>query len=278
MKYLLMRKADADTERGVMPSEELLQAMADYNERLLQAGVLVTGEGLRPSSEGFRVAFNQGEPTVTKGPFENAEELLAGYTMIDVSSEEDAIQWATQWPKQDAMGHACIELRRCFELEDFAPGPALDKHRDLYEGLSRLPKRISIYLGFNGNCREAMTFYAEVLGGRIEAMLTYADTPEAGAVGPECQDKVAHACLNLGGTLLMGGDAIAGTCTELQGSAVHLEYTDPGEAERVFNQFAEGGSVQMPFAETFWAHRFGMVRDRFGSSWMLSCENAPGQI
>ncbi|HLT13154.1 MAG TPA: YciI family protein, partial [Marinobacter sp.] len=80
MKYMMMRKADADTERGILPSQEILQAMADYNERLMQAGVFVNGNGLRPSSEGCRVEFHNGAPLVTTGPFDQTGELLAGYS------------------------------------------------------------------------------------------------------------------------------------------------------------------------------------------------------
>ncbi len=122
MKYMMMRKADADTERGVLPSQEILQAMADYNERLMQAGVFVNGNGLRPSSEGCRVEFHNGAPLVTTGPFDHTGELLAGYSILEVDSLEEAIAWAKQWPREDAGGNTTLELRRYFAMEDFNPG------------------------------------------------------------------------------------------------------------------------------------------------------------
>jgi len=92
MKYMLIRKADADTENGVMPSQSLLQAMGEYNERLQQAGVLETGQGLTPSREGCRIEFKDGEAMVTDGPFAETKELIAGYTMLNVRSKEEAIE------------------------------------------------------------------------------------------------------------------------------------------------------------------------------------------
>ena len=101
MKYMLMRKADADTENGVMPTDDLLQAMADYNERMTQAGVFTGGDGLWPTREGCRIQFRNGEPTVINGPFEQTSELLAGYSVLEVDSFEDAIAWAKESPHPD---------------------------------------------------------------------------------------------------------------------------------------------------------------------------------
>ncbi|WP_445399388.1 YciI family protein [Zobellella sp. An-6] len=275
MKFILMRKADAATEQGVMPSEELLQAMADYNERLVQAGVLVSGEGLKPSREGCRISFRDGEPTVTDGPFAETKELLAGFSVLEVASKEEAIAWARQWPRLD--GDVTLELRPYYQLEDFAPGAAIDKHRAMGERMAKLPVAVATYLMFDGRCREAMTFYAELLGGQLEMMLPYAETPVAAEMPSDCQQRIAHARLNLGGRLLMASDAGGDCYQKPQGVSIHLEYPEPARAEQVFRALAEGGRVQMPFAETFWAHRFGMATDRFGVDWMVSCEQAGGQ-
>ena len=131
MKYMMMRKADADTEQGVLPTEKVLGAMADYNERMVRAGVFVSGDGLRPSSEGCRLEFRDGEPKVNMGPFEQAGELLAGYTILDVDSLEEAIAWAKQWPQEDSDGNVTLELRRYFTVDDFEPSAGLDKHLKL---------------------------------------------------------------------------------------------------------------------------------------------------
>lgn len=268
MKYMLMRKADADTEDGVLPTEEILSAMADYNERMTRAGVFVRGDGLRPTREGCRIHFRDGEPAVTFGPFEPTEEVLAGYSVLEVSSLEEAIAWAQQWPREDAGGNVTLELRRYFTMDDFEPSAALDKHLSQ----ERLPLEINVHLAFPGNCREAMAFYADLTGGQLEAMIPFRDTPAAEDVPPERRDDIIHASLNLRGRRLMGAD-MAGDCYQApQGAQVHLEYDSLEQADRVFQGLAEGGEVIMPFEQTFWAYRFGMARDRFGVQWMISCE------
>lgn len=266
MKYMLMRKADADTEHGVMPSERILQAMADYNERMTQAGVFSNGNGLRPTQEGCRIHFRDGEPTVINGPFEHTSEQLAGYSVLEVESLEDAITWAKQWPKEDAGGNVTLELRRYFELEDFDSGAALEKHRTL----GRLPREVNVHVAFGGNCREAMEFYAEVTSGTLEAVITYGETPAAVDVPKEMHDRVVHSSLNIRGRRLMGAD-MAGDCFQApQGTQIHLEYDDAEQAEQVFRALSEDGAEIMPFEQTFWAYRFGITSDRFGVQWMIS--------
>ncbi len=115
---MIIRKADKNTEAGVMPGEELLTAMMNYNQDMLKAGVFVTGEGLQPSSKGVRIKFAAGKPTVTDGPFAETKELIAGFTMIQVKSREEAIAWVKKWPRED--GEVELELRQVFEVDDFA--------------------------------------------------------------------------------------------------------------------------------------------------------------
>ena len=119
MRFMILRLADKDTEAAVMPSEELLTAMGKYMEDLAKAGVLLGGEGLHPSSRGARVEFKGGKPTVIDGPFAEAKELIAGYTMLQVKSEEEALEWVKRWPALDAGGNVRLEIRRVFEAEDF---------------------------------------------------------------------------------------------------------------------------------------------------------------
>lgn len=268
MKYMLMRKADADTENGVLPTEEILQAMADYNELMTQAGVFTAGDGLRPSQEGCRIQFRNGEPTVIKGPFENTSELLAGYSVLEVDSLEDGIAWAKQWPPEDAGGNVTLELRRYFTMEDFEPSAALEKHR----AQESLPSEMNIHVAFGGNCREAMEFYAEVTAGNLEAMITYGETPAAEDVPAEMHGRIVHSSLNIRGRRLMGADMIGDCYQAPQGAQIHLEYASSEQAERVFRALSEEGMVIMPFEQTFWAHRFGMTSDRFGVQWMISNE------
>jgi hypothetical protein len=101
MRFMIIRRADKNTEAGGMPSEEILEAMARYNEEMVKAGVMVSGDGLKPSSQGARVKFTAGKPRVIDGPFAETKELIAGYSFIDVKSKEEAIEWVKRWPAFD---------------------------------------------------------------------------------------------------------------------------------------------------------------------------------
>lgn len=121
MRFMIIRRADQDTEAGLLPSEQLLGAMMKYNGELLKAGVMLEGEGLQPSSKGARIKFSGGKPTVIDGPFTETKELIAGFTMIQVKSKEEAIEWVKRWPAMDGGGEVELELRQVFEAEDFGP-------------------------------------------------------------------------------------------------------------------------------------------------------------
>ena len=133
---------------------------------------------------------------------------------------------------------------------------------------------LSPYLFFDGQCEAAFQRYAQVFGGQIVTMLTHAETPMAAQTPPEWQKAIIHARMNIGGTFLMGGDAPPEHFAKMQGFSVAYNVTDPAEAERIFHALAENGTVSMPIAETFWAVRFGMLTDQFGTPWMISCESA----
>jgi PhnB protein len=130
------------------------------------------------------------------------------------------------------------------------------------------------YLNFNGNCKEAFEFYEKSLGGKIIAMLTHADTPVAASVGPEWHDRIMHARLQIGDAVLMASDSPPESYEQPKGFSVSIHVDDPAEAERIFHALAEGAEVQMPIQETFWAVRFAMLTDRFGTPWMINCEKA----
>ncbi|HWX01485.1 YciI family protein [Collimonas sp.] len=119
MRFMIIRKADQATEAGEMPSEELITAMMKYNEEMIQAGVMLAGEGLQPSAKGARIKFSGGKPTVLDGPFAETKELIAGFTMIQVKSKQEALEWVKRWPPLDAGGGVELELRQVFEAEDF---------------------------------------------------------------------------------------------------------------------------------------------------------------
>jgi hypothetical protein len=115
---MLIVKADANSEAGVMPSQELLTEMGKYNEELVKAGVLLAGEGLHPSSKGARVKFSGSNRTVVDGPFSETKELVAGFWLVEVKSKEEAIEWVKRCPNP-MQGESEIEIRQVFEADDF---------------------------------------------------------------------------------------------------------------------------------------------------------------
>lgn len=119
MRFMIIRKADDETEAGVLPSQELHAAMGAYNAELAEAGVLRAGEGLQPSAKGARVKFSGGKPRVIDGPFTESKELIAGFTIIEVDSYEEALEWVRRWPSLDGHGEVELELRQIFEADDF---------------------------------------------------------------------------------------------------------------------------------------------------------------
>ncbi len=137
MRFMILRKADKDTEAGMMPSEELITAMGEYVEELVNAGAMLMGEGLKPSSQGARIKFSGGKPTVTDGPFTETKELIAGVTIIEVKSREEALEWVKRWPTIDGNGEAELELRQMYELSDFGDSEALEHHARLQEQMAQ---------------------------------------------------------------------------------------------------------------------------------------------
>ena len=116
MRFMVIVKADKDSEAGVMPSEQLLTEMGKFNEELVKAGIMLAGEGLQPSSKGVRVKFSGHQRTVTDGPFAETKELIAGFWLWQVKSKDEAIEWLKRAPFD---GGAEVELRQVFEAEDF---------------------------------------------------------------------------------------------------------------------------------------------------------------
>lgn len=131
MRFMLIRKAAENTERGDMPGEALLTAMGAYNADLIAAGAMVDGAGLKPSSFGARIQIDGvggKPPAVTDGPFAEIKELVAGFTIINVASKAEAIAWVRKWPPED--GPVEIELRQLYEMDDFGDSPGARKMRD----------------------------------------------------------------------------------------------------------------------------------------------------
>lgn len=131
MRFMILVKATEESEAGAMPDEEVFDAMADYHEELARAGVLLDASGLHPSSKGWRIEYGEdGERRVVDGPFAETKELIAGYTMIEVSTRAEAMEWARRFPNPgDEEG--AIEVRQLFDLDDFEQGPAVDRFREM---------------------------------------------------------------------------------------------------------------------------------------------------
>lgn len=136
MRFMVMVKATKDSEAGKLPSEELLAAMAKFNEEMAKAGVMLDGNGLQPSSKGARVRFSGDKRTVIDGPFAETKELVAGYWILQCKSLAEAVEWIRRCPnphKEDGE----IEIRQMFELEDFGASEAVEHHRRLAEQIAK---------------------------------------------------------------------------------------------------------------------------------------------
>lgn len=132
MRFMIIVKASALSEAGGAPDEALMAAMGAYHEELVKAGVLLDATGLQPSSKGWRIRYSAGKRTVIDGPFAETKELIAGYTLIQVRSREEAMEWARRFPApfgEQADGE--IEVRQLYELEDFEPSPELERFKEL---------------------------------------------------------------------------------------------------------------------------------------------------
>ena len=132
MRFMIIVKATQESEAGVMPSEQLLAQMAQYHEELMKAGVLLDGSGLQPSPKGWRIKYYGDKRSVIDGPFTETKELIAGYTLIQVKSREEAVEWTRRYPNPAGDGkQGEIEVRQLFELEDFVPSEAVGRFREI---------------------------------------------------------------------------------------------------------------------------------------------------
>ena len=131
---------------------------------------------------------------------------------------------------------------------------------------------IAPYLIFDGNCKAAFQFYEQLLGAKIEFMMTYGESPAAAETPPQLKDNIIHVRMTVRGQTLMGSDAHGGRYEKPQGTWVSLSVDGAADAERIFKGLSENGSTVMPLGKTFWAERFGMCIDRFGTPWMVNAE------
>ena len=139
MRFMIIRKADPQTEAWAKPSKALVDAMMAYNEEMIRAGVMLGGDGLKPSARGARIKFSKGKPKITDGPFAEAKELVAGFTIIQVASREEALAWVKRWPVEDGDGEVELELRELYEAGDFGDEatPAIQRQERLLREQAR---------------------------------------------------------------------------------------------------------------------------------------------
>jgi hypothetical protein len=134
MRFMVLVKANKNSEAGVLPDEQMLGSMGKYNEELVKAGVMLAGDGLQPSSKGARVRFEGDKRTVIDGPFSEAKELVAGYWMWQCRSKEEAIEWLKRAPFKEGEE---VEIRQVYELSDFGESDAIEQHRKLQDQIAR---------------------------------------------------------------------------------------------------------------------------------------------
>ena len=138
MRFMIIRKGDAETEAGAPPSRELAEAMMAHHEEMGRHLKILGGDGLKPTAAGAKVKFRKGKPFVTDGPFTETKEIVAGYTLVEAESLEAVLVWARRWPTLDANGEVELEIRPLYEIEDFgeafSPGLKADAERIMAKG------------------------------------------------------------------------------------------------------------------------------------------------
>lgn len=279
MKVMVMVKASPSSEAGKLPSEELMTAMGNFNESLVAAGIMEAGEGLKPSSEGVRVRFSGDQRLVTRGPFAETNELVAGYWLWNVASMDEAIEWVKRCPNP-MEEDSDIEIRTFYTLDDFAEvdpdGSVREQETHMQQTLA-LRKMTNIpYVFFSGRCEEALDFYTENLGAVVKMKMRFNEHPpteeDCPPLPPGFENKVMHAEFSIGKLDLMASDG-CDEVTQMQGFRLALGLENEDAVNTVFNALAEGGTIDMPLAPTFWSKLFGQVTDRFGMAWMVMVDS-----
>lgn len=274
MKVMVMVKATKSSEAGVMPSEALMLEMGRFNEELIAAGIMKSGEGLRPSSKGVRVRFSGKNRTVTDGPFPETKELVAGFWVWEVKSMEEAVEWVKRCPNP-MLEDSDIEIRPFFEFEDFAEndpsGKVQAQEHALENALATRDASVQPYLFFGGRCEEALEFYKKAIGARIGMVMRFNQSPDpvpAGMLQSGFETKIMHCEFTVGKLTILASDG-CNDASRFSGFRLAITVETEERADRVFNGLAEGGSVDMPLMKTFWSPRYGQVTDKFGVGWMV---------
>jgi PhnB protein len=280
MRVMVIVKATDSSESGALPSEELMAAMGNFNEALFQAGIVKSGDGLKPSRDGVRVRFSGPNRTVTDGPFAETKELIAGYWLWEVDSMRQAIDWVKRCPNPMPEDSE-IEIRPLFEIEDFAavdPDGKISAQEAMLSGKMAIQEgTVQPYLFFSGRCEEAIAFYEQSLGARVAMKIRFSESPDPvpeGVLQAGFEHKIMHASLVIGKMTIMVSDGCDDT-SKFDGFRLALSVPTESAADAAFYALAEGGKVDMPLVKTFWSPKYGMVTDRFGVGWMVM---VPGEV
>lgn len=275
MKVMVMVKASPGSEAGKMPTAELLNAMGQFNEELVKAGIMESGDGLKPSSQGYRVRFSGDKRVVTTGPFTETNELIAGYWIWNVNSIEEALEWVKKCPNPMEDEDSEIEIRTFYTMEDFADadpdGTAREQEDALRHTIAMRTATVNNYLFFSGRCEEAINFYRQHLGAQVNFILRFNESPASvpeGMLQEGFENKIMHAAFTLGDVKILASDG-CNDASHFSGFRLTLTVQTAADAHRVFDALATGGSVDMPLAKTFWSPLYGQVTDRFGVGWMV---------
>ncbi|MEZ6093886.1 MAG: YciI family protein [Pirellulaceae bacterium] len=246
---------------------------------MLDARVIEMGEGLKPTSEGVRVRFSGSNRTVTRGPFAETNELVAGFWIWTVGNLDQAIDWVKRCPNP-MLEDSDIEIRPMYEMADFAeidPSGGFESRREeLCDRLRTQNHVVQNYLFFSGQCEEALEFYRDALGARIGMVLKFNQSPDPvpeGMLQPGFEDKVMHAEFEIGKTKILASDG-CNDQGQFGGFRLALQVPTEEDADRAFEALAQGGTIDMPIGKTFFSPRYGMVTDKFNVGWMVM---VPGQ-
>lgn len=280
MRVMVIVKASPSSEAGELPSSQLLEAMGAYNAQLIQAGIMKSGDGLKPSSVGVRVRFRGDERIVTDGPFAETSELIAGYWLWEVPSMEEAIEWVKRCPNP-MQEESDIEIRQFYEAQDFAAsdpdGKLMEQENEQRAALEMQDVTLAPYLFFAGRCEEALEFYKRSLGATVAMMMRFSESPDSvppGMLQEGFENKIMHATINIGKLSLMCSDGCDDK-SSFDGFRLALSLGSQAACKRVFDSLADGGKVDMPLTPTFWSPLYGMVTDKFGVGWMVMVPGAP---
>ncbi len=274
MRVMVIVKATKSSEAGEMPPEELFTAMGQFNEELVNAGIMKAGDGLKPTSTAKRVHFQGSHRTVTDGPFTETKELIAGYWLWEVSSMQEAVDWVKRCPNP-MLEDSDIDIRPLYEMDDFAELDPDGFHRhqeeSLLQTLAMQQALVQPYLFFSGRCEEALSFYEHAVDAKVTMKMRFNESPDAvpdGMLQSGFESKIMHASLTVGKMTIMASDG-CNDQSKFDGFRLALSVPTEAVADSAFNALAEGGTVDMPLMKTFWSPRYGMVTDKFGVGWMV---------